>query len=244
VSEWDPLRKWTQARIGMSRAGSAISTSEQLKFQLDHARARDAVHWAWDPVKFQKALKSKKIPSLILKSAARTRDEYLARPDLGRALDPESLKKLKKTGKAKTDVAVVVSNGLSSSALSNHGAQFLNRLLKELRGLGLKVSPVYLVENGRVALSDVLGSAVSAKLVIMILGERPGLSSFDSLAMYLTYGPRMGNSDAQRNCVSNIRPPEGLSYEQGVQKTLYLVSEALRRKLSGVDLKEESGLLV
>jgi ethanolamine ammonia-lyase small subunit len=236
MSDWETLRKFTQARIGLGRAGYAVPTKEHLKFQFDHARARDAVHWPWEIENFQKKLKGAKIPSVILKTQVSSRQEYLTRPDLGKILEPTKLKA------SKPDIAIVVSNGLSSAAIENHGPGFLKKLLHELGDSHLKVSQVHLVENARVALSDVIGAQLKAKMVLMIIGERPGLTSFDSLALYLTYGPKLGNTDAQRNCISNIRPPEGLSYDSAVKKTLFLVNEAFRRKLSGVELKEETAL--
>lgn len=236
MSDWETLKKFTQARIGLGRAGYAVPTQEHLKFQFDHARARDAVHWPWEIEKFQKKLKAAKIPSDILKTQVSSRQEYLTRPDLGKILASSKLKA------TKPDIAIVMSNGLSSSAIENHGFHFLKRLWRELGDSDLKLSQVYLVENARVALSDAIGAQLKAKLVLMIIGERPGLTSFDSLALYLTYGPKAGNTDAQRNCISNIRPPEGLSYDVAVKKTLFLVNEAFRRQLSGVELKEELGL--
>jgi ethanolamine ammonia-lyase small subunit len=213
MSDWESLKKYTQARIGLGRVGYAVSTKEHLKFQFDHARARDAVHWPWEIEKFQKKLKSAKIPSQVLKTRITSRQEYLTRPDLGKLLGPNKLKPVR------ADIAIVVSNGLSSSAVENHGVLFLKRLWNQLES-EFKLAPVCLVENARVA-----------------------LTSFDSLALYLTYAPKLGNSDAQRNCISNIRPPDGLSYETAVKKTLFLVSEAFRRKISGVELKEEADLV-
>jgi ethanolamine ammonia-lyase small subunit len=243
MSDWEALRKFTQARIGLGRAGHAVPTREHLRFQLDHARARDAVHWAWHLEKFGQDLKKSKIPSTALQTAVKDRTQYLTRPDLGRTLNPACAKKLTNKPKRRTEIAIIVSNGLSSSAVENHGHAFVTRLWRELKDEGRVLSPVCLVDNARVALSDDIGRRLGAEIALMILGERPGLSSFDSLALYLTYHPQPGNTDAQRNCVSNIRPPEGLSYESAVKKTLFLVNESLRRKLSGVDLKEEAGLL-
>jgi ethanolamine ammonia-lyase small subunit len=244
MTDWESLRKLTQARIGLGRAGHAVPTTAHLKFQLDHARARDAVHWAWDLQEFKKQLRRAQMPSIVLKTPVKDRFEYLTRPDLGKKLEPLELNKLKSPSRLKSDIAIVVSNGLSSSAVNQHGFSFLELLWAELKESHFKLAPICLVENARVALSDVIGSELKAKMVLMILGERPGLSSFDSLALYLTYRPRPGNTDAGRNCVSNIRPPDGLSYSFAIKKTLFLVKEAFRRRLSGVDLKEEAKLLV
>jgi ethanolamine ammonia-lyase small subunit len=239
MNDWKELRKLTSARIGIGRTGFSVPTREHLKFQLDHARARDAVRWPWDVVNFAAKLKSGGIPSRVLQTCVESRDEYLTRPDLGRVLRSGGGAVAKK----KSDIAIVVSNGLSSSGVENHGILFLKTLWRELEDTDLSLSPVYLIENARVAISDVVGSLAKAKMVLMILGERPGLSSFDSLGLYLTYAPRTGNSDANRNCISNIRPPEGLSYIDAVRKTLFLVNESFRRKISGVELKEEAELL-
>jgi ethanolamine ammonia-lyase small subunit len=249
MSDWEALKKFTQARIGIGRTGYAVPTRAHLQFQLDHARARDAIFWKWEREAFQKKLKKEEIRHVFLTTGVTTRSDYLKRPDLGRVLSEASHLELKKkygkktTAKNEFDVALIVSNGLSSSAVNSHGGPFILLLLKELREFGLKISPVFLLENARVAVSDEIGALTHAKLSIIVLGERPGLSSFDSLAVYLTYAPKVGGSDARRNCVSNIRPPDGLSYEVGVKKTLFLVKESLRRQLSGVELKEEVNLL-
>jgi ethanolamine ammonia-lyase small subunit len=249
MSDWETLRRFTQARIGIGRTGHGIPTTEHLKFQLDHARARDAVHWTWDIDGLQKKLKSDKIQSFVVKTPALSRTEYLARPDLGRKLDPASEKELRSIFKKPYDIAFLLSNGLSSSAIETHGLNFLKVLMKELRqsDFGLpshfKLSPVFIADNSRVALSDSVGAAVKAKMVVMLVGERPGLTSSDSLAMYLTYAPKIGNTDAKRNCISNIRPPEGLDYKTAAKKTLFLITESFRRKLSGVQLKDETELL-
>jgi len=243
MSDWETLRRFTQARIGLGRSGHSVPTSEHLKFQLDHARARDAVHWSWDLENFQKKLKKEKLQSFVLKTPAGSRTEYLARPDLGRKLSSESEKTLRSKFKKSYDIAFLLSNGLSSSAIEIHGLPFLKVLMKELRDADYNLSPVFLADNSRVALSDAVGSAVKAKMVVMLVGERPGLTSSDSLAMYLTYAPKIGNTDANRNCISNIRPPEGLDYKNAARKTLFLINESFRRKLSGVNLKDETELL-
>jgi ethanolamine ammonia-lyase small subunit len=243
MSDWETLHRFTQARIGLGRSGHGVPTSEHLKFQLDHARARDAVHWSWDLESFQKKLKKEKLPSFVLKTPAQTRTEYLARPDLGRKLSSESEKTLRSKFRKSYNIALLLSNGLSSSAIETHGLPFLKILMKELHESGFKASPIFLADNSRVALSDAVGAAVNAKMVVMLVGERPGLTSSDSLAMYLTYAPKVGNTDANRNCVSNIRPPEGLDYKNAVRKTLFLINESFRRKLSGVQLKDETELL-
>jgi ethanolamine ammonia-lyase small subunit len=246
MNDWELLKKLTQARIGIGRSGHSVLTKAHLQFQLDHARARDAIFWPWKIEALQKNLKKRGIPQISLQSAVSDRAEYLKRPDLGRILAESSRMALKKkiaVKKSQFDVAITVSNGLSSSAVNQHGWKFLSPLWDELREAGLSVAPVCLVESARVALSDEVGELTRARLSLIVLGERPGLSSFDSLAVYLTYAPRSGSSDARRNCISNIRPPDGLSYEASVKKTMFLARESFRRRLSGVDLKEELNLL-
>jgi len=243
MSDWDQLRKFTQARIGVGRKGYALPTHELLRLQLDHAQARDAIHWPWKLDVFQKTLRREKIPQLVLATAVHDRAEYLLRPDLGRVLSVASRKLLTKKfpkTKSQMDVVIAVSNGLSSSAVNVHAAKLVSSLWKGLKREGYRIAPVILAENARVAVSDEIGALTRARLSIIVLGERPGLSSVDSLAVYLTFAPRVGNTDAQRNCVSNIRPPDGLDYQSAVRKTLFLVREAIRRELSGVELKEET----
>jgi ethanolamine ammonia-lyase small subunit len=246
MNEWERLRKFTEARIGLGRTGYAVPTREALQFQLDHARARDAIHWRWERTEFEKSLRAAKIPAVVLETNVRDRAQYLMRPDYGRVLSPSSRRLLAdKFPKKKRsfDIVIAVSDGLSSSAAHAHAAKFVTRLWKELKRADYRLAPLFLLENARVAVSDEIGALTGAKLSIIVLGERPGLTSVDSLAMYMTYGPRVGNTDALRNCVSNIRPPTGLSYAAAVKKTLFLVREAFRRQLSGVELKEETGFL-
>ncbi len=233
---WAELRKFTQARIGIGRAGHAVTTSALLEFQYAHALARDAIHLPWDLDSFRKGLGE--IETLEVQSRVRDRWEYLRRPDFGRSLaDDAPLQKLR----GSCEIVLIVSNGLSSSSTEHHGAPFVRELVESLRRESVgRMASVILVPNGRVAISDSIGEALGATLALMVVGERPGLSAPDSLALYLTYHPRIGNNDAGRNCISNIRPPQGLSYGEAVFKTMYLVKESLRRKLSGVALKDEA----
>lgn len=241
---WLALRRFTQARIALGRAGHAVPTPVLLDFQLAHAEARDAVHFSWDIDTFAGRVRNLGEEVLILDTPVRSRDEYLRRPDLGRVLAEESKNRLRNFNPAEADVALIVTNGLSSTAVERHGIPLLQAIVNGYRKRQIRIAPVSLVANGRVALSDDIGSILAARVAVIIVGERPGLSAADSLGIYLTYAPQPGNTDAVRNCISNIRPPEGLGYEAAAAKLLYLTEEAMRRGISGVALKDEmAGLL-
>lgn len=241
---WLALRRFTRARIALGRAGHAVPTRELLDFQLAHAQARDAVHFAWDIDAFAGQVRELGEKALILATPVTDRSEYLRRPDLGRIVTEESRNRLMCVSTDETDVALIITNGLSSTAVNRHGLGLLKAIVNGYRARHLRIAPITLVANGRVALLDDIGSALAARVAVIIVGERPGLSAADSLGIYLTYAPQPGNSDAVRNCISNIRPPDGLSYEAAAGKLFYLTDEALRRKISGVALKDEStGLL-
>lgn len=236
---WTALRRFTQARIALGRAGHAIPTKAQLDFQLAHAQARDAVHLPWAIDAFAGQVRDLGLEALILDTPVTSRDQYLRRPDLGRVITEESRLRLMDLASSETDVALIVTNGLSSTAVERHGIPLLQAIADGYRERHIRMAPVSLVINGRVALSDQIGSLLGARVVVIIVGERPGLSAADSLGIYMTFGPQPGNSDAMRNCISNIRPPEGLGYEAAAAKLLYLTGEAMRRGISGVALKDE-----
>jgi ethanolamine ammonia-lyase small subunit len=236
---WEALRRFTQARIALGRSGHALPTEALLDFQLAHARARDAVHLPWDIEGFAARVRAFGAGCLILDTPVADRGEYLRRPDLGRRLTDAARTHLAGAAAESLDVALAVTNGLSSTAVERHGLPLLRTILKRYRARGLRVGPVCAAANGRVALSDDIGGALNARVAVIVVGERPGLSAADSLGLYLTYAPRVGNTDAQRNCISNIRPPEGLAYEAATAKLVYLTEEAIRRRLSGVGLKDE-----
>jgi ethanolamine ammonia-lyase small subunit len=236
---WFELRRYTQARIGQGRAGCATPTAAQLDFQLAHAMARDAVHQPWDVEAFAHGIAKLGCQSLKLATPIIDRQHYLLRPDLGRCLDRSSRQRLQSTGNPLIDVAVIVSNGLSSTAVDSHGLGLLDAILANYARCSLSIGPICLVPNARVALADEVGALLNARLSVIIVGERPGLSAADSLGVYLTYGPRLGNSDAERNCLSNIRPPLGMSYAAAAAKLSYLTLEALQCGVSGVALKDD-----
>lgn len=239
---WLELRRLTPARIALGRTGTSMPTGAQLDFQFAHAQARDAVHLPFDHAGLSSQLAERGRDSLLLHSAAVDRHSYLQRPDLGRRLSDESVQALRDYAEANpggVDLAVVVADGLSALAVHKHTLPFLTRMEEQTHAEGWSLSPVILVEQGRVAVADEVGQLLGAKMVVILIGERPGLSSPDSLGLYFTYNPKVGLTDAYRNCISNVRL-EGLSYGMAAHRLLYLMREACRRQLSGVNLKDEA----
>lgn len=239
---WLELRRLTPARIALGRTGTSLPTSAQLDFQFAHAQARDAVHLPFDHAGLSAQLSERGRDSLLLHSAATDRNSYLQRPDLGRKLSDTSAQSLRDYAQANpggVDLAIVVADGLSALAVHRHTLPFLTRLEEQMSADGWSLAPVVLVEQGRVAIGDEIGQLLGAKMVVMLIGERPGLSSPDSLGLYFTYNPKVGLTDAYRNCISNVRL-EGLSYGMAAHRLLYLMREACRRQLSGVNLKDEA----
>lgn len=237
---WDRLRRTTPARIGLGRVGHALPLGEVLDFQLAHARARDAVHGRLDRDALGRALAP--LPFVMVESAAADRATYLRRPDLGRQLSPASAQSLAELAARSEpcDVLFVLGDGLSPGAVEARGAALVKAAMGELADLS--VGPVVLAHQARVALGDPVGEALRARICVMILGERPGLSVADSLGLYLTHAPCSGRRDSERNCISNIHDAGGLSCEEAARKLGWLAREALRRGLSGVALKEEAPL--
>jgi len=239
---WLELRRLTPARIALGRTGTSMPTGAQLDFQFAHAQARDAVHLPFDHAGLGAQLAERGRESVLLHSAATDRNSYLQRPDLGRKLSDESAQTLRDYAQAHpggVDLAIVVADGLSALAVHRHTMPFLARMEEQITAEGWSVSPVILVEQGRVAVADEIGERLGAKMVVILIGERPGLSSPDSLGLYFTYNPKVGLTDAYRNCISNVRL-EGLSYGMAAHRLLYLMREACRRQLSGVNLKDEA----
>jgi len=251
---WQTLRQFTAARIALGRAGVSLPTSPQLAFQLAHAQARDAVHLALDAQQLRRQLTDAGIAGSeacrILDSAAGDRQTYLQRPDLGRRLSDMSRSELAPAGQAQGqeegrgsdriyDLAIVIADGLSSLAIARHAVPFLAALQQRTSGHGWKQAAPTIVRQGRVAIGDEVGSLLGARLVAVLIGERPGLSSPDSMGLYLSWMPRVGMADSERNCISNIRPA-GLSYAEAAFRLDYLMQEASRRQLTGVGLKDES----
>jgi ethanolamine ammonia-lyase small subunit len=229
------LRDYTPARVELGRVGASLPTQALLEFQLAHAKARDAVQLPLAVNSLVVELKQKGIGSIALASAARNRDEYLKRPDLGRRLNDDSRERIGALH-ADHDAAFVIADGLSALAVHRHAVPLMEVLLRDL---DWRIAPVAIVEQGRVAIGDQIGELLGARMVVMLIGERPGLSSPDSLGAYLTWQPRPGRTDAERNCISNIRA-EGLSYAVAAHKLLFLMNESRRLKLSGVRLREDA----
>jgi ethanolamine ammonia-lyase small subunit len=259
IDPWDGLRRHTAARIALGRAGGSLPTREVLAFAAAHAAARDAVHEALDWDRLEADIRSLPCDVVRLESAAAAaaavasaasaasaadRATYLQRPDLGRRLSDASAQRLDASDrKAAPDVALVISDGLSAPAAERQVTPLLRELLPMLRTSGVTVSPAFLVRFGRVAIEDEIGARVGAKAAVILLGERPGLGSPDSLGAYLVFNPQPGRTDAERNCVSNIRPG-GLPFPAAAATLHYLITEAIRRQISGVLLKDERDRLL
>jgi ethanolamine ammonia-lyase small subunit len=232
------LRHLTPARVGLGRSGASLPTEALLDFALDHARARDAVHAPFDAAGVVAGLRALGLRTIEVASRARSRAEYLKRPDLGRALDPTAQQSLAGGPGQSCDLAIVIGDGLSPAAANLHALELVGRLLIRLNAIA--VGPTIVASGARVALGDEIGALLGARLVAVLIGERPGLSAADSLGAYLTYAPSPGRTDAERNCVSNIHA-SGLSYDEAAFRIAWLVREGLARQLSGVELKDESG---
>jgi ethanolamine ammonia-lyase small subunit len=230
------LRRFTDARIFLGRAGAGMPTSAHLGFQFDHARARDAVHSTLDVERLSEGLRRRGLAFHQVHSAARDRSEYVRRPDLGRRLDAAALGALERMPR-RHDAGIVIADGLSAAAVHAHALPLLDALLPQLRHAGVGIGPVVMVENARVAVGDPVGEILGFDVVTVLIGERPGLSAPDSLGCYITWQPRPGLPDSRRNCVSNIRRA-GLSYDAAAGKIAYLITEVRRRRISGVMLKE------
>jgi ethanolamine ammonia-lyase small subunit len=247
LADWSGLRRFTDARIALGRAGHSQPTAAHLAFQLAHAQARDAVYAPLDFEGVSAALKALGLSPVLLQSAAPDREAFLQRPDWGRKLDAPSCEALRawqsqQEAASPVDLAFVIADGLSARAVNHHAAPLLAHLLPLLRddpAQRWRLAPVALVRQGRVAVGDEVGELLGARCVVVLIGERPGLSSPDSLGVYFTWAPRVGLTDAQRNCISNVRQA-GLSPEHAAQKLHALLSRARALQLSGVALKDES----
>ncbi|UTV86608.1 ethanolamine ammonia-lyase subunit EutC [Cobetia amphilecti] len=245
---WQRLGQYTDARIGLGRAGISLPTNRSLEFQLAHARAQDAVHLPLEIPRLIEDLNQltalENAPQIQrLHSRAVDRTTYLQRPDYGRRLDEDSRQQLSALDAQPADLAIVVVDGLSSLAVQNNAAPFIAALLEALAEDGpdaWSLAPISVVEQGRVAIGDEVGELLNARAVLVMVGERPGLSSPDSLGLYLTWQPRVGLSDASRNCISNVRPA-GLDFAMAAQRLHYLLREARKLGLTGVGLKDRSG---
>jgi ethanolamine ammonia-lyase small subunit len=249
VQPWDGLRRFTDARIALGRAGHSLPTAAHLQFQLAHAQARDAVHVPLDTDRFIQALQAQTFKTLKLHSAAPNRHVYLQRPDWGRRLDEAACRTLQ-AHRAQNphapapDVCFVMADGLSALAIHSHAIEFLHCLLPLLQrdANPWRVAPVCVVEQGRVAIGDDIAERLAAQLVVVLIGERPGLSSPDSMGIYVTWAPRVGCTDAQRNCIANVRGA-GLAPHTAAVQLFRLMSQARSLKLTGVGLKLDTRAL-
>lgn len=235
---WSALRRYTPARVAIGRAGGSLTTAQVLDFAIAHAAARDAVHEPFDANGLRDELAAMGLDVVQLATQARDRQTYLQRPDLGRRLDDSSVVALRALPARETDAAIVLADGLSAPAARRHGPAVTRELVLMLRAAGVRIGPVAVVTNARVAVEDEIGAELRAKAAVILLGERPGLSAADSLGAYLVFDPRPGRTDAERNCVSNIRPG-GLPPAAAAATIAYLIGQSLARQISGVRLKDE-----
>ncbi|KAF1031471.1 MAG: Ethanolamine ammonia-lyase light chain [Burkholderia lata] len=242
---WSGLKSFTNARIALGRAGSSLPTEPLLAFNLSHAQARDAVHQPLDADALRGALEAVGYATLAADSAAPDRQHYLRRPDLGRRLSDASREALTAAGReagVAPDLVFVIGDGLSAFAAAKQALPLIEAVRGRLDADGWSIGPV-VARQARVALGDEIGELLRAKLVAMLIGERPGLSSPDSLGVYLTFAPKVDCHDAQRNCISNVRP-EGLPHAAAAHKLHYLLTHARRLQLTGVGLKDDSDALL
>ena len=239
-SPWSNLTEHTRARIALGRTGVSLPTRAHLEFLLDHARARDAVHLEFDAHRIAREISdATALETIIAESAAHDKTEYLRRSDLGRKLSTSSRERFQKTlTDAKCDICLTVSDGLSAQAIHDNVVPFLSDFIEKCKPDHFSFSPITVVSLGRVAIADEIAERFGAKLSVMLIGERPGLKSPNSMGIYLTYDPRIGTTDERRNCISNVRA-EGLKYTAASDKLHYLVKKAFAGKISGVLLKDE-----
>jgi ethanolamine ammonia-lyase small subunit len=234
------LRELTPARVALGRAGSSMPTAAMLDFTLAHARARDAVHAGFDVSAITSGLRDLGLEALVVHSRAENRQDYLRRPDLGRTLDPESQHRLASRSGGACRLAIVIGDGLSPTAVNAHAIHVVRSLIPRLAAETIEIGHAVVATGARVALGDEIGAILGARMMVMLIGERPGLSAPDSLGAYLTFGPRSGVTDAERNCVSNIHGA-GLGYDEAGFRIAWLIREGLARQVTGVALKDESG---
>jgi ethanolamine ammonia-lyase small subunit len=239
---WLPLRRLTAARIGLKRSGASLATAPLLDFKLSHARARDAVHEPLDGARLAGDIAGFGLAVLQVASAAPDRQSYLMRPDLGRRLAPDAADAMAPHA-GQYDLVIVIADGLSARAVQTHAAPMLTDLLPALRTAGWRIAPLVIVRHGRVAIGDTVAALLHADCVAVLIGERPGLSAPDSMGAYLTWQPAPQTTDADRNCISNIRP-DGIGYRDAAAKLLQLLTAMRRRRLSGVQLKDDSDRLL
>lgn len=234
---WSGLKAFTNARIALGSTGVATPLKEVLDFRLCHAHARDAVYSVLKIDELTRSLQQFQLPVITVKSLAKDRSVYLQRPGYGRKLNNDSVNKIESESSS-ADVAIIIADGLSATAINEHAVPVLNKLIPLIRRSGFAIAPLVIAEQARVALADEIGFLLNTKVSLILIGERPGLSSPDSMGAYFTYQPVPGLTDESRNCVSNIRP-EGLSYDLAAEKLVKFIQASLQLKLSGILLKED-----
>jgi ethanolamine ammonia-lyase small subunit len=233
------LRDLTPARVGLGRAGASMPTKALLDFTLDHARARDAVHSVLDVPAMISGLSDLGFAAFDVCSCAHNRKDYLRRPDLGRALDPASRDQLASHHGKPCQVAIVLADGLSPTAVNAHAIALVRNLIPRMAAERIEIGHAAVASGARVALGDEIGAILGVRIIAILIGERPGLSAPDSLGAYLTFAPKPGRTDAERNCVSNIHG-SGLGYDEAAFRIAWLIREGLTREVTGVALKDES----
>ena len=235
---WESLKAFTSARIALGRTGITTPLKEVLDFRMCHAHARDAVHSILKVHEITASLEFLQIPIVAVSSKAPDRGVYLKRPDLGRKLNDASANNLRNETSHSADVSIIIADGLSATAINEHAVPVVRKLIPLLKQSVLTIAPLVIAEQARVAIADEIGSILQARLSLILIGERPGLSSPDSMGAYLTFQPMPGKTDESRNCISNIRP-QGLGYDLAAEKIAKLIKAALQLKISGIMLKDE-----
>jgi ethanolamine ammonia-lyase small subunit len=233
---WHILKNFTHARIALGRAGNALPTKEILNFRMAHALAKDAVYSEMDIHSLKENIKELGLDAVVVQSMVANRNEYLLNPNKGKVLNNESIDILKGLKKNEFDLCMVIADGLSSGAVNKHAIKLIRLLIGQLHGW--QIAPIVIAKQGRVAISDPIGEILQAKISLILIGERPGLSTPNSMGAYITYLPKPGNTDEKRNCVSNIQP-DGMSYEFASAKIAYILQQIRALQLSGVKLKDD-----
>ena len=236
LDNWHILKKYTNARIALGRSGNSLPTNKVLEFRMAHALAKDAINSELDVFNLVEDVKKLGLNSILVQSEITNESDYLKNPNVGRLLNEMSLKKMKDWPKKNTALSIIIADGLSAEAVNIHAIKLIEQLIPKLKFK--TISPIIIVKYGRVAISDEIGEMLNASITLILIGERPGLSSPTSMGAYITYNPKKGNTDEKRNCISNIQS-EGLSYEFAAVKLAYLIDEMLNKKLSGVGLKDD-----
>jgi len=235
LDNWHILKKYTNARIALGRSGNSLPTDKVLEFRMAHAMAKDAINTALDLLNLVEDVKKLGLNSILLQSQITSDIDYLKNPNMGRLLNEMSLKKLEDCPEKNNTLSIIIADGLSAEAVNIHAIKLIEQLIPKLKFKN--ISPIIIVKYARVAISDEIGEMLNSNIALILIGERPGLSSPTSMGAYITYNPKKGNTDEKRNCISNIQT-EGLSYEFAAMKIAYLIDEMIHKKLSGVDLKD------